>query len=87
MYYLMNKAKNRVILETEFDFMVLSGDMNYLDKTRLDDLPTECKPYKSFLKAKFIAWLSDLEVVKRSELVEIILNFKKKCLQESLCKN
>lgn len=79
-YYLMNKDKNRVILETDYSFMILSGDMNHLDKTRFDLLPKECKFYNSYLKVKIVAWLYDLEVVKMSELVDIILSFKKKYL-------
>lgn len=79
-YYLMNKTKNRVIIENQFNFMILSGDMNLLDKFRFDDLVLECKPYDSLIKAKIVAWLNDLEVVKKSELVDIILSFKKKYL-------
>lgn len=76
-YYLMDKTKSRVILETEFSFMVLSGNMYYLDKYKLEDLVSQCKPYHSYVKAKVNAWLYDLEVVTLSELVDILYNFKK----------
>lgn len=76
-YYLMDKTKSRVVIVTELELTALSGNMYYLDKEKLGKLPSECKPYLSYIKAKVIAWLYDLEVVKRSELVDIFYNLLK----------
>lgn len=76
-YYLVNKTKNRVIVDSDVPVtLVLSGDMNCLDEKQMKELPSRCKPYSSYFKVKVLAWLYDLRVIERSELVDIFFSFK-----------